>query len=131
MVKKGVRMRLTKFLSYLKFNLFYLYNLLPYYFNFLKFSNLNKNYFIFSEVKFFNFLIFFFKKNSLLRLSSISDLAVVDLYTKVNRFKLIYNLVSLSYGYRVFFNFFLKENNLEIPSLKKVFKGSNWLEREA
>ena len=99
-------MRLIKLLNYFKFNASFVFSLVPFYFNYFKISNLNKHYVIYSNLKYFNLLLFFFKNFSLLRLNILGDLCVVDFYTKKNRFKIIYNILSLNFGYRFFFNFF-------------------------
>lgn len=58
-----------------------------------------------------------------------SDLVAIDYPTKLNRFHLIYNILSISYNVRMFVS--LWNNELDkINSVVDIFPASSWYERE-
>lgn len=119
-------MRLNKLLIYLKKNIyFYLYYLVPFYFFYLKTSNLNNNIYLFSKSSKLFFLSYFLKNFQFLQINTVTDLVVVDNYSTKNRFKLIYNFLSTIYSFRVFLVCFLTNQNTVITSLINLFPGIN------
>lgn len=60
----------------------------------------------------------------------LSDLFGIDRYTSEERFEVVYNLVSLKNGDRLFLKVRCEEENPQVESLSGVFKAANWFERE-
>lgn len=76
------------------------------------------------------FIITFLIKSIFFSIDSLMDLVVADYLDKKKRFRLMYNLWSISLWTRIFVIFFV--SLLEwVPSLIYMFKSVNWLEREA
>ena len=131
MITEGFRMRLKnklnflKFLNLIKFNYNYFYTLFPFFFYFLKISNLTKNIFLFTKKSKILFISNFLKTFSNFQLKTLNDICVVDYYNKKNRYKIIYNLSSLKTGLRIFLITFLNQTNLFINSLNSLFESSN------
>ena len=75
-------------------------------------------------------VIFFLKNNSMLLYSVLTDLIVLDFPAKLERFKVVYYLLSLQYVSRVSS---ICDNSEYIPmlSITECFKSASWLEREA
>ena len=61
----------------------------------------------------------------------LSDLTVVDYFGKEPRFEIVYHLKSLTLGYRLRVKIRVTEDDPVAPSLSSLWKGANWLEREA
>lgn len=59
-----------------------------------------------------------------------ADICGADAYTPENRFEVIYNLLSLSLGYRIRLKVFVDESDLHCPSVTSVWRGAEWHERE-
>lgn len=73
-------------------------------------------------------LVFFFLDINI-QSKVFSDLVAVDYPTKLNRFHLVYNILSISYNVRVFVS--LWNNELDkINSIVDIFPASSWYERE-
>lgn len=60
----------------------------------------------------------------------LSDIIGVDRYTTDERFEIIYNIVSLRDGDRIFLKVRCEEENPEIESVAGIWKAANWFERE-
>jgi NADH-quinone oxidoreductase subunit C len=71
----------------------------------------------------------FLKQNQ--HFDQLIDIVGVDRFSKADRFELIYNLYSNEYKSRLFLRVKLDSENPEIESVTPVWKGSNWMEREA
>jgi len=86
----------------------------------------NFNYFLAKVLKVLNIFSF----------SSLGDIAVVDYPARLERFDVVYNLLSIRYFSRLFFivkcGVPLSGNNLQfyVKSLISIFYSSHWLERE-
>ena len=61
----------------------------------------------------------------------LSDLTVVDFFGKEPRFEVVYHLKSLTLGHRLRVKIRITEDDPVVPSLSSLWKGVNWLEREA
>jgi len=61
----------------------------------------------------------------------LSDLTVVDFLGKEPRFEIVYHLKSLTLGPRLRVKIRVTEDDPVVPSLSSLWKGANWLEREA
>lgn len=75
------------------------------------------------------FLIVFFKKHTNTLLNLLTDLTAVDYPQKKLRFEVIYNLISLTYNYRLRLKVSINEV-MALPSIHNLYLSSNWLERE-
>lgn len=60
----------------------------------------------------------------------LSDIIGVDRYTSDERFEIIYNLLSLRDGIRIFLKARCQEEDPEIDSVTGLWKAANWFERE-
>ncbi len=74
-------------------------------------------------------VLFFLKKNSLLRFRLLMDILAVDKPHNRHRFFLVYKLDSIDYNYTIFLNTNLAQNE-GISSALEVFSSAGWLERE-
>ena len=72
----------------------------------------------------------FFKLSAIFKLKTLAELCVVDNPFKLTRFKLSYNLLSYSLGYRVNVHTFLKEADF-VASARAIYGSADWAEREA
>jgi NADH-quinone oxidoreductase subunit C len=61
----------------------------------------------------------------------LSDLSVVDFFGKEPRFEMVYHLKSVSLGHRLRVKIRITEEDPVVPTLSSLWKGANWLEREA
>jgi len=61
----------------------------------------------------------------------LSDLTVVDFFGKEPRFEVVYHLKSLSLGHRLRVKVRVTEDDPVVPTVSSIWKGGNWLEREA
>jgi NADH-quinone oxidoreductase subunit C len=59
------------------------------------------------------------------------DLTVVDFFGKEPRFEVVYHLKSLSLGHRLRVKIRVTEDDPVVPTVSSIWKGGNWLEREA
>lgn len=76
------------------------------------------------------FIVNFLQKNFISRFDTLLDIQVVDNPQQHCRFKLVYQLLSYIYNFRITLNIFTEENS-PASSLLNVFSSSVWLEREA
>ena len=74
-------------------------------------------------------VISFLKTNNETKFRQLIEITAVDYPENVNRFKIIYLLLSHEYNKRVIIQYSVKENDL-IPSLTSIFPSANWMERE-
>lgn len=89
------------------------------------FINLNNDNLIYMRYTlFFNNIILFLKKNSLLQCFQFIDFSVIDYPFLRNRFVLIYNIFSVSFNIRVLCKMFIQENTY-VTSLDSIFLGAN------
>ncbi|MCH8547995.1 MAG: NADH-quinone oxidoreductase subunit C [Balneolaceae bacterium] len=61
----------------------------------------------------------------------LTDIFGIDRYTSEERFEVVYNIVSLREGSRLFVKIRLEEENPEVDSMVSVWPAANWAEREA
>ena len=73
--------------------------------------------------------ILFLKTNDKCKFKQLIDITAVDYPNREQRFKIIYLLLSHENNFRVVINTDIEEN-LNIPSLSKIFPSANWMERE-
>ena len=71
------------------------------------------------------------KQNPATRFDMMMDMCGVDFPDRVERFELVLHLYSLHRGARIRLKVPMKEDEIVLPSLMKVWKGTNWFEREA
>ena len=71
------------------------------------------------------------KQNPATRFDMMMDLCGVDFPDRVERFELVLHLYSMHRGARIRLKVPMKEDEIVLPSLMKVWKGTNWFEREA
>jgi NADH/F420H2 dehydrogenase subunit C len=75
-------------------------------------------------------LLTFLKLHTHCQYKLLSELCVVDYPTRLNRFEVIYNLLSIQYNSRIKLK--VSINELEtLPSITSLFSSANWWEREA
>lgn len=86
-------------------------------------------------------LNFFLDKKNLLKLSfilqnhfnflfeSVTDIFALDRSFNGDRFRVIYSFLSYSFSFRIFLNITVSKNEY-VDSLIRIYKSSNWLERE-
>jgi len=75
-------------------------------------------------------VIQFLKENSLCMYKSLSEVTAVDIPTRVARFELIYQLLSIDYNSRIRVKSYADELTA-IESIVPLHKSANWMEREA
>jgi NADH-quinone oxidoreductase subunit C len=61
----------------------------------------------------------------------LSDLCGIDMYMPVNRFGVVYHLLSLPHKHRLRLKTFTQEDNPKVPTVTGVWPTANWHEREA
>lgn len=71
------------------------------------------------------------KEDDELKFNQLVDAVSVDRFEKVNRFEMIYNLISTDNKERIFVRVKLDSKNPEVQSLTPVWSSANWYEREA
>jgi len=74
-------------------------------------------------------VIQFLKENSLCMYKSLSEVTAVDIPTRVARFELIYQLLSIDYNSRIRVKSYADELTA-IESIVPLHKSANWMERE-
>jgi NADH:ubiquinone oxidoreductase subunit C len=95
----------------------------------LKFSIQDELFFIFVKKKYLLPFLFFFKNHSLLLYKSLVDIASLDLLITDTRFKILYNLLTLTFNGRCLI--YTKTNEVtSLDSITLIFNNANWLERE-
>lgn len=76
----------------------------------------------------------FLKADSRCRFEQLCDLTCVDYLNfphAADRYGVIYSLLSLSLEHRLWVKCFANDPNPEVPSVTSIWKGAEWLEREA
>ncbi|MDD5772777.1 MAG: NADH-quinone oxidoreductase subunit C [bacterium] len=73
----------------------------------------------------------FLKETQELDFSYLVDLTAVDFPERDARFKMVYNLYSISQSKRIFINVNVDLDDLVVPSLTCLWESANWAEREA
>lgn len=71
------------------------------------------------------------KNDESLKFYSLVDAVSVDKFVKIDRFEMIYNLVSIEYNERIFLKIKIDSNNPVMESLYGIWSSANWYEREA
>lgn len=71
----------------------------------------------------------FLKDHTNAQFENIVDIAGVDIPTRVNRFELVYILMSLRYNARIKVKTYTDELT-PLPSINNIYLGANWYERE-
>lgn len=69
-------------------------------------------------------VVFFLKSNSWSRFKVLTDIAAYDRPTDEARFSIVYNLLSIKYGTRLFLRVSVKEGEW-VPSITSVFPSAN------
>ncbi|AXJ01127.1 NADH-quinone oxidoreductase subunit C [Cyclonatronum proteinivorum] len=59
------------------------------------------------------------------------DMIATDRFTAEDRFEVIYHMVSLKTGARLFIRTWVSEENPVVPTVTDIWQGANWNEREA
>uniref|UniRef100_UPI00193A55F3 NADH dehydrogenase [ubiquinone] iron-sulfur protein 3, mitochondrial-like n=1 Tax=Styela clava TaxID=7725 RepID=UPI00193A55F3 len=72
----------------------------------------------------------FLKNNTLCQFESLADLCGNDIPTRVYRFEIVYNLLSLRYNQRIRVKTYTDELT-PVDSVCSVYRAANWYEREA
>jgi len=90
-----------------------------------------ESYDIYVSVKKENLLpfIFFLKNNTFTKFEILTDIVAYDCPNKINRFRVIYNLLSVRYNCRLFVEVCTSEIE-PLDSVCSLFPAANWLERE-
>jgi len=71
----------------------------------------------------------FLKSNKDTKFRQLIDITTVDYPENLNRFKMVYFLLSHEFNQRIIISFFINENE-PVHSLTKIFPSANWMERE-
>ena len=74
-------------------------------------------------------VVLFLKTNSITKFRQLIDITAVDYPENIQRFKLVYLLLSHENNQRILIEFNIKENEL-VTSLTSIFPSANWMERE-
>jgi len=74
-------------------------------------------------------VVLFLKTNSNTKFRQLIDITAVDYPENIQRFKLVYLLLSHEKNQRILIDFKVKENEI-VPSLTSIFPSANWMERE-
>lgn len=74
-------------------------------------------------------VITFLKDHTNAQFESISDITAIDVPTRINRFEIVYNFLSIRYCSRIRVKSYTDEMT-PIDSIYEVFEGANWYERE-
>ena len=75
-------------------------------------------------------IIFFFKKHSLFMFRQLIDISSYEFLGNIYRYILVYSLLNLESGLRLFIKIKLKEFNTSLISVSSIFCSANWSERE-
>ena len=89
-----------------------------------------KELFVILDPSYLRNLLLFLKTNNQFTFQMLTDLCGVDYINKVERFQVVYNLLSLSANMRLTVKINLKENQLA-PTIHDIYNAANWYEREA
>ncbi len=74
-------------------------------------------------------VVLFLKTSSNTKFRQLIDITAVDYPENIQRFKLVYLLLSHENNQRILIEFNIKENEL-VTSLTSIFPSANWMERE-
>lgn len=74
-------------------------------------------------------LLMFLKESPDLRFTILTDLFATDFPQRVDRFEIVYNLLSLKLNKRILLKLEVDENDT-VPSATKIFSAACWYERE-
>ena len=74
-------------------------------------------------------VVMFLKTNSNTKFRQLIDITAVDYPENIQRFKLVYLLLSHENNSRILIDFNIKENEI-VTSLTSIFPSANWMERE-
>lgn len=117
---------MTKLSFYIK----YLQKIIPKFLSYIIYKNTRLNeFYILCDKAFLYNLLYFLKQNTFFQFKSLNDICVVDYPNKIQRFEIIYNLVSIRNVNRLFVKTHVSQNGY-ISSIVSIFNGANWLERE-
>ena len=75
----------------------------------------------------------FLKHDTKCKFEQVCDITCVDYLNfpkAADRYGVIYSLLSLSIGHRLWIKCFANDPNPEVPSVTSIWKGADWLERE-
>nr|YP_007890634.1 NADH dehydrogenase subunit 9 [Jakoba bahamiensis]AGH24128.1 NADH dehydrogenase subunit 9 [Jakoba bahamiensis] len=76
-----------------------------------------------------HFFIQFLRDYSLGQFKILSELTAVDYPTRINRFEVVYQLLSIRFQSRVRVKTYIDETT-PVPSVTDLFNGASWMERE-
>jgi NADH:ubiquinone oxidoreductase subunit C len=116
----------TKILKLIIFSK-YLLDIVPAYIKYIKIDKDEIS--IFTTPKKIENLTIFLLKHTNCKFKQLIDICGVDYPNRKKRFEIIYNLLSLSYNFRVRIKLKV-EDNKSIPSISNIYKSGLWLERE-
>ena len=74
-------------------------------------------------------VILFLKTNKDTKFRQLIDITAVDYPEELQRFKMIYLLLSHEFNQRIILSYYINENEV-INSLTSIFPSANWMERE-
>ena len=74
-------------------------------------------------------VILFLKTNKNTKFKQLIDITAVDYPEEVQRFKMVYLLLSHEFNLRIILEYFIKEKD-SIDSVVTIFPSANWMERE-
>lgn len=75
------------------------------------------------------FILFFLKNHYYTQFNILVDLTAIDYLSKKPRFNIVYIIRSVNYNISIIVRVF-SDGFVAIPSVTKIYSGSNWLERE-
>ena len=114
--------------------------LINYYFNILLILNLylpiQTFYFykneltIITTTQFINFICYFLKIQTYLQFQILNSIIGLDNLNRLNRFELIYDLLSIQYNFRLRIKIYSNELNTTFFSITNIFLNACWWERE-
>jgi NADH:ubiquinone oxidoreductase subunit C len=124
MIKGWTRMGLDSFKPHPTINDLFVYilSLFPSKFLFISTKNTIFDFYIMSKDIFS--ALSFLKLNQLLQYKTLVDIAVVDNPFKLNRFKLVYTLLSYNFNQRANIHTYVKEADF-VVSVRPVFRAAN------
>ena len=73
----------------------------------------------------------FLRDDEELKFDSLRDLCGADYVRPAGRFEVVYNLYSLPNTFRLRLKIRVEESDMHVPTVTGVWKGADWLEREA
>jgi len=71
----------------------------------------------------------FLKNHTAAQYTQVSDITAVDYPTRINRFEVVYNLLSIRHNSRIRVKTYADEAS-PVPSITGLYDGANWYERE-